>query len=250
VKEFEKMCIKSVETAKQKANVISTIMRERGVTLEHSNALHLVGRMEGFANWHALRKVLTSGTPIVRVPGSGRTAIGVEPTADLFEQPKARGPEDLVATDVSSGEARFLVLERLTDQEGNWGRPARTAEEADYREVLLLQKEGYLSSIVRLNGVTGVLFEMEYWCAESAPDVAETNPDVRSYALTVTALARWHKPLCGKFNYTDVLIPERSAVRSGNAALWVFVAQGCLTLDERKELDNWLQRVGHPDFRW
>jgi hypothetical protein len=138
----------------------------------------------------------------------------------------------------------------LTDQEGNWGRPARTAEEADYREVLLLQKEGYLSSIVRLNGVTGVLFEMEYWCAESAPDVAETNPDVRSYALTVTALARWHKPLCGKFNYTDVLIPERSAVRSGNAALWVFVAQGCLTLDERKELDNWLQRVGHPDFRW
>lgn len=247
------MCIRTVEVAKQKAGVVTRFLQEQGVTLAHSNALHLVARMEGVENWHALRKQLSSGAPIAHVPGFPKVRAAESRAGDLFESHAAHSEERLFVKEVPSGESRFLSLQRLTDQDGNWACAARTPEEADYREVLLLQKEGYLSSVVRMNGEhgeTGILFEMEYWCRESAPDVAEQNPDVRSYAETVAALARWHKPLKEMFNFIQVMIPERNAVTSGNAALWVFVPQGSLSLKERQQLDNWLQRVGYPDFRW
>jgi hypothetical protein len=242
-----KMCIKSIEAAKQKANVITTFMQEKGVTLAHSNALHLVGRMEGFDNWHAYRKTLVAGGPLSKMG---------------FEDNKpAQMPLGLTSTiretsfatvrNIESGLDEWWKVEWRTDADGNWPTPARHQEEESVREVQLLEKEGYLSSVVRVNGQPGILFEMPYYCTESAPDVAAMNPDVRPYAETTLALARWHQPLLRMFSGSiSAVIPHRTEVPGGHAALWVFMHSGSLSKQEREQLDNWLQRVGYPDFKW
>lgn len=240
------MCVKSIEVAKQKASVITTYMQEQGVTLAHSNALHLVGRMEGFENWHAFRRSLVSGGPVAHVSREPE-----QPADNVKKALRVLRLSTLSSVlNVDTGQSEQWYVEWLTDNEGNWPTPARHTEEAEVREVLLLQKEGHLSSVARLGNETGILFEMQYYCTESAPDVAQTNPDIRPYEETVAALARWHKPLSSMFKGISVGIPYGSAESGDHVKLWVFMPQGYFTKQERVELDNWLQRVGYPDFKW
>ena len=99
--------------------------------------------------------------------------------------------------------------------------------------------------IVRKDGVWGILFEVEFCCAESEADRADPNDawfsSLLSYDEQVRNLVAGMQAIAGQFPLVQFAVPESEHIYQGRPAVWAFVADGLLNSEQREALGRALQ---------
>lgn len=215
------MNIDSLKTAKCKAQVAQTFLKEHGIKLGRSNALHLIARLEDLANWQALRASLNPQfEPLV---------------ADV--------------TLLDGMETQWRFTNNITDRWGDlndhaWDRKIEghcLAENEALLEQLRAQMFDEMTFVAAKDGKLGILAEIEYVSRESESDHDDDAGRFPLYADAVRRIQRDHLPLVCEFPNVQFCVPDADEVCNGRPAIWAFFENGALTDAERIRLGTALR---------
>lgn len=146
---------------------------------------------------------------------------------------------------------QWNISQNLTDRWGNINyfrrsqKPLKSLQDdAELFERLLAQMWDEITFIVRKDGAYGLLFEVEHISRESESDLdplgcENLDPHVKVLSRLFEGIARLEKAFPG----VEFAIPQETEIPESRPAVWAFVADGCLSEEDRENLGRALLRL-------